>query len=126
MIGRYSIGAIGLAAAAGLVFLLLGEPMQATGLLAGSILSAANFYATSRVLVRARDARAGTGGTDPVGGMRTVAGFMIRYFLLGGVLVLLILVAGLPAVPTLLGVAAVPLTIYLWQILKLLTGRWRS
>jgi hypothetical protein len=36
-----------------------------------------------------------------------------------------ILLFDLPPATTVAGLAAVPLTIYLWQIGRLLTGRWR-
>jgi hypothetical protein len=144
---RISAGALGLTAVASAVLLSLGHPQDALGLLCGSFISGLNFLATGRFLSRARlaaSSQASEAGPDSevVGAMertdaeaerrRQVAlsnqaafRFVIRYVFIGAVLALLILGFGLPPATTVLGVAAVPLTIYVWQMGRLLTGRWR-
>jgi hypothetical protein len=122
LIGRYSAGAVAVAAAASGVLLALGMPADALGLMSGAVLSALNFHATGRFIEQAR--LAAEADRQPPAG-RAVMGFLLRYLILGAALLILILGAGLPAVPTVLGVAAVPVTIYLWQIARLLTGGWR-
>jgi hypothetical protein len=119
---RIVVGAVGLSAAAGLLLTLLGRGRDGLGLLCGAIVSALNFLATSRFLGRVRDAAGAAGALpDP----RAAYAIIMRYLALGLVLAILIVGAGLPAPPTILGVAAVPLTLYLWPIGLLLTGRWR-
>ncbi len=144
---KISSGALGLAAVASAVLLSLGYPQDALGLMCGALISGINFLATGRFLSHARQAASSRGSmagpaADTAGAMgqvdteaerrRQVAAsnqaafrFVIRYLFIGAVLVLLILGFGLPAATTVLGVAAVPLTIYVWQMGRLLTGGWR-
>jgi hypothetical protein len=124
---RIVVGAVGLSAAAGLLLTLLGRGRDGLGLLCGAIVSALNFLATSRFLGRVRDAAgaAGGGGAGALPDPRAAYAIIMRYLALGLVLAILIVGAGLPAPATILGVAAVPLTLYLWPIGLLLTGRWR-
>ncbi|MFO7769084.1 MAG: ATP synthase subunit I [bacterium] len=122
---RYALGALVLAAAGAAGLTAAGRPTDALGLLAGAVLSSSNFLATSLFMHEMRSAA--RQGRDPIAaGHRSAAGFILRYLLLGGILLLLVLVAGLPPVTTVLGLAAVPLTIYLWQMGRLVTGRWRG
>ena len=108
---------------AAIVFILLGQTLNGVGLFCGAFLSAANFAATSRFVDLAR--KTTKAGGDISAGWRAAAGFAMRYLFLALVLVLLIVGIRLPAATTVLGVAAVPLTIYLWQMGLLVTGRWR-
>lgn len=132
--GRYTLGAVALSLAVSAGLLIRGTPLDAAGLMAGALLSSANFLATSRFLDASRRAArtvAAPGASDqaaadPHAATRAALGFVFRYFVLGAALALLILVAGLPAVPTVLGVAALPLTIYLWQMVRLFTRGWRT
>ena len=122
---RYALGALVLAGAGAAGLVIAGHPLDGLGLVAGSILSAANFLATSLFIHQMRDVA--RQGRDPIAsGHRSAAGFIMRYLVLGGILLLLILVAGLPPVTTVLGLAAVPLAIYLGQMGRLVTGRWRG
>jgi hypothetical protein len=113
----------------------------------GALISGVNFLATGRFLSHARQAASRSG--SPAAAANGAAGvmgqvddeeerrsqvaasnqaafrFVIRYLFIGAVLVLLILGFGLPPATTVLGVAAVPLTIYVWQMGRLLTGGWR-
>jgi hypothetical protein len=121
--GRITAGTLVLSAAGALTLAALGGGRDGIGLFAGALVSALNFLATSRFIARARDAVRRTGEDLP--GTRAVLGFILRYLVIGLALVILILGLGLPAVATVFGVALVPLTIYLWQMGLLLTGRWR-
>jgi hypothetical protein len=141
---KVGAGALGLAIAASAVFILTGRPLDGAGLLCGALISIVNFRATSRFLGRvsqqARREADAYGGRRPEAGPafeaqesrrvaasnRAAFGFILRYLAIGVLLVLLILVVGLPPATTVLGVAAVPLTIYLWQISRLLTGKWKE
>ena len=109
---------------AAIVFIVLGQTLNGVGLFCGAFLSAANFTATSRFVDLARKT-VEAGGGDISAGWRAAAGFAMRYVFLALILVLLIVGMRLPAATTVLGVAAVPLTIYLWQMGLLVTGRWR-
>ncbi len=133
---KISAGALGLAAVASAVLLLLGHPHHALGIMCGALLSGLNFLATGQVLIRARGDAARTsisGIADSEAERRQQIAassqaafrFVLRYLIIGAVLALLILGFGLPAATTVLGVAAVPLTIYVWQMGRLLTGGWR-
>jgi len=122
---RIAAGALVLSLVAAIIFILLGRALDGIGLFCGAFLSAANFTATSRFVDLARRSASG-GAYDPTRGARAAAGFILRYVFLAVILVVLILGLKLPAVTTVLGVAAVPLTIYLWQMGLLVTGRWRS
>ena len=136
---KISAGALGLAAAAAAVLLFLGHSHHALGLMCGAFLSGLNFLATGQVLDRARkEAKASAERTADDGPdseeerrQRIAASnqaafrFVLRYVIIGAVLALLILGFGLPPATTILGVAAVPLTIYVWQMGRLLTGGWK-
>ena len=141
---KVGAGALGLAVTASAVFFLTGRSLDGVGLFCGALISTVNFLATSRFLGRvSREARREAdayGGRRPEAGPaleaernrrvaasnRAALGFILRYLVIGVLLVLLILVAGLPPATTVLGVAAVPLTIYLWQMSRLLTGKWKK
>jgi hypothetical protein len=120
---RIVVGAAGLSAAAALLLTFLGRGRDALGLLCGATVSALNFLATSRFLGRVRDAAGGGKGAPP--DARAAYAIIMRYLAMGLILAILIVGAGLPAPATILGVAAVPLTLYLWPMSMLLTGRWR-
>ena len=109
---------------AAIVFIVLGQTLDGVGLFCGAFLSAANFAATSRFVDLARKT-AVAGGGDISAGWRAAAGFAMRYLFLALILVLLIIGMRLPAATTVLGIAAVHLKIYLWQMGLLFTGRWR-
>lgn len=144
---RVSAGALALAAVASAVLLSIGRPLDAAGLLVGALISGANFLATGRFLQRARGAAAHSAASPPpeseqavpspvprseletrrlvAASNRAAFGFVVRYLAIGALLVVLILGFGLPPATTVLGVAAVPLTIYLWQMGRIVTGGWR-
>jgi hypothetical protein len=121
---KIAAGALLLSLIAAIIFVLLGQTLNGVGLFCGAFLSAANFAATSRFVDLARRTAAAGEGNIAAGG-RAAAGFVMRYLFLALILVLLIIGFRLPAATTVLGVAAVPLTIYLWQMTLLVTGRWR-
>ncbi len=116
---------MGLSAAASLLLAFLGRGRDGLGLLCGATVSALNFLATSRFLGRVRDAAGASGGGGTLPDPRAVYAIIMRYLAMGLVLAILIIGAGLPAPATIFGVAAVPLTLYLWPMGLLLTGRWR-
>lgn len=122
---KIAAGALLLSLVAAIVFIVLGRTLDGIGLVCGAILSAANFTATSRFIDLVRRSASG-GGSGASRGGRAAAGFVLRYVVLALILIVLILGFGLPPATTVLGVAAVPLTIYLWQMGLLVTGRWRS
>jgi len=121
---KIAASALLLSLIAAVVFIILGQTLQGIGLFCGAFLSAANFAATSRFVDLARKT-VEAGGGDISADWRAAAGFVMRYLFLALILVFLIVGIGLPAATTVLGVAAVPLTIYLWQMGLLVTGRWR-
>jgi hypothetical protein len=121
--GRITAGTLLLSAAGAFTLAALGQGRAGVGLFAGALVSALNFLATSRFIGQARDTVRRTGEGLP--GARAALGFILRYLVMGLTLVILILGLGLPAAATIFGVAVVPLTIYLWQMGLLLTGRWR-
>ena len=150
---RISVAAFAAALVAAVVFWVLDRPLDAAGLMVGAAISSLNFLATGAFLRRSRGqaslarpaeraggeveeagAEARTPGLDPeeerrrqiAAGNRAAFRFILRYLLIGVLLVILTLGLGLPAVTTVLGVAAVPFTIYLWQMGRLVTGRWRT
>lgn len=122
---KISAGALAVSLVAAMVFVALGRTLDGVGLVCGAFLSAVNFLATSRFVDRARRSARGE-GVNPSQGGRAAMGFILRYVILALILVALILGAGLPPTTTVLGFAAVPLTIYLWQMGLLVTGRWRN
>ena len=124
---RIAVGAVGLSAAGALLLILLGRGRDGLGLLCGAIVSTLNFLATSRFLGRARDAAGAArgGGTGTLPDPRAAYAIIMRYLAMGLILAILIVGFGLPAPATIFGVAAVPLTLDLWPMGLLLTGRWR-
>jgi len=122
---KISASALAVSLVAAMVFVALGQTLNGIGLVCGAFLSAGNFLATSRFVDRARRSARGE-EVDPSHGGRAAMGFVLRYVMLALILVALILGVGLPPATTVLGVAAVPLTIYLWQMGLLVTGRWRN